>query len=289
MPTLPQMHRRQSRSTLSASLGLLPSQPPQRRFQDNATALQEFPRLAPRDHTRQLTGWTNLLGHHLIDPDARYEGIALCHLLCVFKAAGAHDREAGDRFGSQRQLPGSGFRDFSTTAEMTPHVDDIVFHRLEPLTPGCHDFWRGLFKSVVQQNKLLHDLLLALVEAQSRDSPNDLRRIPAYVAAVTPRLRSARSNSCGNLRTRVAEPLTLARFAAVASSSDRFLPTIWRPVCVSRSHQGQAGPNPARTRPRAPAETESDLPSGSIPGLPVESRDRYRSVHRAVHSPASAR
>src|SRR5258705_3114716 len=123
-------------------------------------AVQEFTGWRQNGHEISLTRWVSLLRHHFIDPDARYEGIALCQPFCVFKAAGAHDREAGDGFKSQWQVPGSRFRDFSTTTEMTSHVDDFVFHGLEPLAPGCHDFWRGLFKSVVQQHKLLHGLLL---------------------------------------------------------------------------------------------------------------------------------
>src|SRR5258705_6598995 len=116
----------------------------------------------PSTGTKKIsfTNCASLLRHHFIDPDARYEGIALCHLFRVIKAAGGHDREAGDRFKSQWQVPGSGFRDFSASTEMTTHVDDIAFHGFEPLAPGCHDFWRGLFKSVVQQDKLLHGPLL---------------------------------------------------------------------------------------------------------------------------------
>jgi hypothetical protein len=57
-------------------IGVSLSQPQQRRLEDNAPALQEFPRLAPRDQHQedQLSGWTSLLRHHLIDPDARVQG-----------------------------------------------------------------------------------------------------------------------------------------------------------------------------------------------------------------------
>jgi hypothetical protein len=102
----------------------------------------------------------SLLRHHFIDPDARYERIAPRHLFCVIKAAGAHQREAGDGLKSHWQVLDSCFRDFSASTEMTAHVDDMVFHCLEPLALGCHDFRRGFFKSVVQQDKLLHCHLL---------------------------------------------------------------------------------------------------------------------------------
>src|SRR5258708_11631953 len=107
-----------------------------------------------------FTNWASLLRHHFVDPDARYERVALRHLFCVFKAAGAHDREAGDRFKSHWQVLGSRLRDFSASTEMPPHVDDMVFHFLEPPAPGCPDFLPWLFQSVVQQDKLLHCRLL---------------------------------------------------------------------------------------------------------------------------------
>src|SRR6266550_7228773 len=48
MPALPQMHRRQSRSTSSVSLAS-PFAAAVAAPQDNATALQGFPKLAPRE------------------------------------------------------------------------------------------------------------------------------------------------------------------------------------------------------------------------------------------------
>src|SRR5258705_6860336 len=75
-----------------------------------------------------FTNGASLLRHHFIDPDARYVRIALRHLLSSIKAVCAYDREAGDGFKSQWQILGSRFRDFSTTTEMAPHVDNIVFH-----------------------------------------------------------------------------------------------------------------------------------------------------------------
>jgi hypothetical protein len=75
-----------------------------------------------------LGGAPAVFRHHFIDPDARYVGIALRHLLGSIKAVCAHNREAGNGFKSQWQILGSSFRDFSTTTEMAPHVDNIVFH-----------------------------------------------------------------------------------------------------------------------------------------------------------------
>src|SRR4029079_13145713 len=97
-----------------------------------------------------------------IDPDAGDVGIALCDLLRILEAVGPHDREAGDGIKSERQILCSSFGNFSAAAEMSAHVDDLVFHGREPFAPGCHDFWRGLLKSVVQQHKFFHWSLLAV-------------------------------------------------------------------------------------------------------------------------------
>ena len=75
---------------------------------------------------RLITNRASLLRHHFIDPDACYVRIALRHLLCIIKAVGAHDQEAGDGFKPQWQILGSSFRDFSTTREMAL-FDNIVF------------------------------------------------------------------------------------------------------------------------------------------------------------------
>ena len=74
-----------------------------------------------------FTNRTSLLRHHFIDPDAGYVRIALRDLLGIIDALSAHDREARNGLTRQRQILGSGFRDFSTTAEMAAHVDDAVF------------------------------------------------------------------------------------------------------------------------------------------------------------------
>ena len=121
-------------------------------------------------------------------------------------------REAGDGLKSQGQISRSGFGDFSTAAEVASRLDDIVFHGFEPLTPGCHDFRRWPFKAVVQQHKFLHSSLPVAGGSKTRGSPVDSRRAPGYVTVDVPRLRSAKSNNCGSLRTSAAEPMTLARF-----------------------------------------------------------------------------
>ena len=68
----------------------------------------------------------NLFRPDFIDPDAGYVRISLRDFLGVVEAIRAYDRESGDGFETQRQVPGSTFRNFPAATEVAAHVDDAV-------------------------------------------------------------------------------------------------------------------------------------------------------------------
>ena len=81
----------------------------------------------------------------------------------------------------------------------TAHVNGMGLGCLKPFAPGCHDFRRRLFKSVMQQHIFLHARPL-FQPCSSHGS------LPQFAPGGT-RRRSARSNRTGSLRTSAIEPL----------------------------------------------------------------------------------